>query len=342
LWPRLPVEMPRISRTAESLAFVDRTLGDYPAAEKVLRTALALPLSDADCQALLLNELADILREQGRAAEARELLEKADGLSPSWRRRFDTTIGLASLDREAMLWSQSMVRWEAAAELARTNNSKELEAIASRGLANALIDVGEYARAEPLLNRALPVFESADGSSQVGATLASLARVYLAQEKFGLAEQSLERALSIDEKRLGSNHPQVAVLLEMLGDAAARTEHLDSARAYYQRAQGIMLTNFGSQSPVTAAVEASWAIVAQRAKRSDEAATHYRNALLVLDNAGPESQQLRLTVMEHYAEALNATHRKREATALREQIKALLAGARNRAGAASSAFAPHH
>jgi tetratricopeptide (TPR) repeat protein len=326
LWQANPGQEIRLAETTEALATVYRTLGDYPSAEQALREAMKTPPAESNSRALMLNELGDILREVGRPTEAHQLLETAANLPGiSIRRRLDATLGLADLDRDARLWDSAFARWNIALATAREQHWPALEAASLRGLGTTYLEHGEFARAEPLLRRALAAFEASDAPlHQLSSTLSCLAQLYLAENKLALAEDALNRGMVLAEKSLGPQHPQVAVLLEMLGDTVANRNQFALSRDYYQRARLIMAGRFGEQSPVAAAVEASWALVEQRLKHNAEAAADYEKALAILDAAGPEVEPIRLNVHLHYAEVCKALHRKNPASA--QSFRTLTAG----------------
>lgn len=312
IWRETPREQSRMAQTAGALAAVHRTLGEYSSAEKVLRSALLTPPSEPDYQALLLNELGDILRETGHPAEAHRLFEKTLALNGiSLRRQLDATLGMADLDRDAHSWTASFEGWNKGLEIAREQHWAALEAAAVRGMGVTFLEHREPARAEPLLRRSLALFESLDvPGHQIAATLSCLAQLYQAEGKFAMAEETLLRAVGIAENTLGANHPQVAVLLEMLGDASAGRKQLGQARDYFERARLIMEKRFGERSPMAAAVNASLGLAEQRANHNAEAASHFEKALAVLNTAGPEVQPLRDSVMRHYNDNCKALHRK--------------------------------
>jgi len=318
IWKSLPRHEHRLAITAEALAAVNRTQGDYAGAERLLRTTLTAFPYDGDDEAILSNELGDLLREIGHTTEARQLFEKVSRLSGvAWRRQIDAQIGLADLDRDAHLWESSIDGWNKAADLARLHSAVILEASALRGLGATWLDRGNPDRAEPLLKKALAVFErDFPGDHQVASTLTCLGQLYLAQNKLAMAEDALDRALRIDEIYLGPNHPQNAVLYGMLGDTLARRGRIDDARAHFERARLIMAAKFGEDSPAAAAIRASWALSEQHASRYADAVGDYEKALAVLNNAGPDVEGLRRSVTLHYAETLKAVHRKQEAKAI--------------------------
>jgi hypothetical protein len=63
------------------LASVDRSLGDYRAAERVLRAGIGDPSASVGTRAILTVNLADLLREEARGSEARVVIDEASQLT---------------------------------------------------------------------------------------------------------------------------------------------------------------------------------------------------------------------------------------------------------------------
>jgi tetratricopeptide (TPR) repeat protein len=263
------------------------------------------------------------MREEGKGAQSRQFFEDALRIpGVSWKRLAESHIGLADLDRDNRLWDDSVVEWNRVARMALDHHAPTLEAVAWRGLGATWLEQGNTARAEPLLRRALAAFESDPGSAnQAASTRSYMAQLYLDEDKPALAEDALARALANEERTLGCMHPQVALLLEMMGDAAALRNHAQSARGYYGRALRIMAEKFGENSMVAGAVLANWAMAEQRAGDAARAAEEYQRALAILRTAGRDAHRLRITVMERYAHVLESMHRAREAHALLAEVK---------------------
>jgi len=110
---------------------------------------------------------------------------------------------------------------------------------------------GEYARAEPLYQRALAIREKALGSEHpdVATSLNSLAQSYFAKGDYARAEPLSQRALAIREKVLGSEHPDVASDLNNLADLYCAKGQYAKAEALYKRALAISEKLLGSEHP---------------------------------------------------------------------------------------------
>ncbi|HKD07587.1 MAG TPA: tetratricopeptide repeat protein [Bryobacteraceae bacterium] len=320
-------ERAHVVASSATLAQIDRELGDYAMAERILRDAVGsfppdqpLTSDEAEAKALALDELGDLLREEGRDEESRALLSEAARIPGiSWGRVADATTGLAELDQGQRNWDQSIAEWNSTAELARAHGDELLLASAMRGLGSTWLERGDTARAEPLLRRALASFENAPEprERELAATLTRMAQLYMGQNKLALAEDALTRALRAGEVAFGPSHPQLAVILEALASALARQNRLDLARDYLRRAIAIQSSVFGETSPMAGAAYANGGFVEQRARNFAAAAEQYERALAGLPADGPFAvKNLRAYVMQRYAESLKALHRNREAGAV--------------------------
>jgi tetratricopeptide (TPR) repeat protein len=222
-----PRQSSKLAITTSSLADLYRTMGDYAGSERLLREALASPSSDsspsseAESRAMLRNNLADLLREEGRSSEAQPLFQQSLDLGAiSWRQRVGALIGLAEIDRQNGDWAASINRWNETLEICRREGDERAEAIALRGLGVTWLNSGAGARAEPLLRRGLRMMEdNADMPlEEVANAHSSLADLYRSENKLALAEDEWSRALQIDRTVLGETHPQVALLMAKLSE----------------------------------------------------------------------------------------------------------------------------
>ncbi len=102
-------------------------------------------------------------------------------------------------------------------------------------------DLGRYAEAEPLYNRALAIREKALGPDhpRVATSLNNLALLYHAQGKYAEAEPLYKRALAIQEKALGPEHPDVATSLENYAALLRETGRSAEAAEMEARAKAI-------------------------------------------------------------------------------------------------------
>jgi tetratricopeptide (TPR) repeat protein len=108
-----------------------------------------------------------------------------------------------------------------------------------------------YARAEPLMRRALGIDEASYGSDhpRVASYLNNLALLLQATNRLGEAEPLMRRALGIDEASYGRDHPEVAIDLNNLAQLLQDTNRLGEAEPLMRRALGIDEASFGNDHP---------------------------------------------------------------------------------------------
>ncbi|WP_309895498.1 CHAT domain-containing tetratricopeptide repeat protein [Archangium sp.] len=120
-----------------------------------------------------------------------------------------------------------------AAEASLDNRLRQAQTASDEAI--ALYKAGEYARAEPLYQRALALGEETLGKNHptVATLLNNLANLYLEQGLYARAEPLLQRALALREETLGKNHPDVAFPLNNLAS-------LYQAQGLYARAEPLL------------------------------------------------------------------------------------------------------
>jgi tetratricopeptide (TPR) repeat protein len=110
---------------------------------------------------------------------------------------------------------------------------------------------GNYAKAEPLLRRALGERERAFGPDhpEVVNSLNNLGVVYRKRHRFAQAERSLQRALVITERILDPEHPFVAASLDRLGFLYEDLHRYERAETLFSRSLAIREKAFGPDHP---------------------------------------------------------------------------------------------
>ena len=297
-----------------NLADLERTFGDYNSAECVLREALKVPL-DGKSRIILQNDLADLLRELGRVAEAKPLFENsANSPDATSQNRAAAFIGLADLNRQAGFRDLSVAQLNRALDLSRGDQDSAAEAIELRGLALTWLSSGAPARAEPLFKRSLSLMESAPSAppEQIATVHIGLGELYWSENKLALAEEEWSRALDQERSVLGEAHPQVGALLEMLADVFSKRGEFDLAIDYATRASIIMHSSFGETSMPLATALTNRAMVEERAMRFDAALHDYETAVTI-SRRHPEYPGVQALVTAHYASFLRTVHRGRGA-----------------------------
>ena len=105
-------------------------------------------------------------------------------------------------------------------------------------LAGVYQDRGDYARAEPLLLRALAVQEEALGPMhhEVALCLTNLGALYGAMHRLPDAEAAYRKAISVSERQRGAGEGQLAIALGDLGALYFEAGRLDSGELSLRRA----------------------------------------------------------------------------------------------------------
>ena len=127
-------------------------------------------------------------------------------------------------------------------------------AAALGSLARLYMHNGDYARAEPLLQRLLHIKRArGDDHPEVATVLASLARAHSAIGAHESAERILRRVLSIRERTLAPNHFATMTTLEHLAETCAARGNFGEALALLHNARTMRERTLGSAHPSIAA-----------------------------------------------------------------------------------------
>jgi tetratricopeptide (TPR) repeat protein len=110
---------------------------------------------------------------------------------------------------------------------------------------------GQYEQIEPLLKRALAIYEKVLGQDHpnVAICLNNLAELYDNQGKFAQAEPLYQRSLVIREKALGPDHPDVATSLNNLALLYKTKGQYAQAEPLYNRSLAIRVKALAPDHP---------------------------------------------------------------------------------------------
>src|SRR5215470_9871680 len=113
---------------------------------------------------------------------------------------------------------------------------------------------GKYDQANEILEAALKLRSPNDAeTAETAENLTHLANVQFYQGHYGVAESLDNRALAIDRKLFGEQHPDVAEVLNNLGAIEMNRGNYPLSEAYYRQALAITETWYGTDHPETAA-----------------------------------------------------------------------------------------
>jgi tetratricopeptide (TPR) repeat protein len=330
-WRRVPGNPQRRATVMQQLGIVCHRLGDYAGAERFLREALGEPGIGTSTRAITMNALSDLLREQGQLSEAQDLLRRAV-VSPAanWFARVDSLMAMASVELEIGKTPESAAHWNQALELARANPGSDkatvYEAICLRGVGESWLERHETARALPVLRRSVYLLESVEPAEkevfQLAGSRRALAQTLLLDSKPLQAEELAKAAIAAMAQASLIGHPQAAALFDVIAQAEAAQGRLEPALEALGRAQEILTRQLGSSSLAVITTNAERGVLEELAGQPAAAVRDLEQAVQAMGRDRMEFTRARLRLLGFYAAALEATHRKEKARAVREEIHA--------------------
>jgi eukaryotic-like serine/threonine-protein kinase len=131
-----------------------------------------------------------------------------------------------------------------------------------------------------LLEKSLQILETTQApATDVSALLDDLAGVYALQKQWNLARQTYERALEIDRRILGDDHPRLGMRIGNLAVVQQNLGDLKQAETLYRDAIRRKEKAYGLHSAQTAPVQSNLGALLQREGRLDEAEPLLRSAV---------------------------------------------------------------
>jgi eukaryotic-like serine/threonine-protein kinase len=233
------------------------SLGQYKEALPILTESLTLqPQSHDESHIATLLELGRARTGAGDFKEAEEPLQEALRLSQK-------EFGADSRESGRSLWALGKLRYQQ----------------------------DRFVDARQLYNRSLNILETtAAPPADISTLLDDLANVYADQQQWLLAKQTYERALEIDRRVLGDDHPRIAERLANLAIVAQNLGDLKLAETLFQDAIRRYEQAYGDQHPDTGAARGNYGLLLWREGRLAEAEPLLRSALdVVLKLYGPDN-----------------------------------------------------
>jgi serine/threonine protein kinase len=232
------------------------SLGQYQDAVPILNESLRLQAQSHDAAHV------ETFLELGHARMHMGDLRGAEGPLQEALHLSQTEFGARSLESGHSLWSLGMLRYQQ----------------------------GQYSEAKDLYIRSLGILEQrAAPPTDIAVVLDDLAQAYTREQQWVLAKQTYERALDIDRRMLGDDHPRVAPRLENLAIVAQNMGELKQAEALYVDALHREQRAYGDRHFETTVTKSSYGLLLQREGRLVEAEPLLRDVLDVrLKLLGPE------------------------------------------------------
>ena len=296
--------------------------GDYASAELQFRSALeeAKSFGDADPRYwAALSNLGLALERHGELAAAEPVLRSAAELREHALGAQDPTVQHAWINLATVLHlthrepeAEPLLR--RALAIAETSGDRVLLAEALNSLSLTLLDLGETARAEPVLRRAISIFVQLEGEGSIEAAKAAnnLAMVYAAEHDYAKAEAELLDAIPIYEAALGPIHPELIAPLNNMFTILGAQNRFDEGEAYLRRAlliaghessEGVRVTQLRSNLGSLEAHRGNYAAAAQI----------FQGVIAEIERMfGPDDPQL-AGPLTGYSSALRHLHQRAEA-----------------------------
>jgi len=233
------------------------SLGQYQDAVPILDESLRLQDQSHDASRI------DTLLELGRARTSMGDLRGAEQLLQQALHLAQTDFGARSLQSGHALWSLGMLRHQQ----------------------------GQFADAKQLYLQSLDILQTSRApQTDISYVLSDLAKVYSREQQWVLAKQAYQRALEIDRRVLGDDHPRVAYRLENLAIVAQNMGDLKQAEDLYRDALGRQEHAYGDRHPETETTKGNYGLLLQREGRLTEAEPLLRDAVsITLSLYGPDN-----------------------------------------------------
>jgi tetratricopeptide (TPR) repeat protein len=166
---------------------------------------------------------------------------------------------------------------------------------------------GSLSHFEPFLPHVRPVAEAGEkGEVEAAGVLWNELGYYLRQvADYAGARAAFQRALAIDERTFGPDHPDVAIRVNNLGSVLRILGRLDEARAAYERALAIFEQVLGPEHPNVATLVNNLGMVLKDLGHLDEARAAFERALAIRREFLPPGHPYIRTVEENL-ESLNS------------------------------------
>jgi tetratricopeptide (TPR) repeat protein len=249
--------------------------------------------SDPETQAELYLTLGRMYEELNQLPKADQLLrlavEKARAIGNANTRTSNALVqlGLLRADQAQYAEAERLIR-EALDILARLRVAPgdPVRVSSESALGKVLVQAGAYDKAIALL---APIVQrpAKDDDSMVN-LLESLTALAVAEQysgKYADAVSHNQRALELDRKLHGNNHPRVATDLANIGTTEATWGHFAEAEDLYRQSADIFEATYGPRNPQTVQVKSFVGLMAMQAGRSDEAEKLLQDVLPLLEES---------------------------------------------------------
>jgi serine/threonine protein kinase/tetratricopeptide (TPR) repeat protein len=254
-----------------------------------------------ETKAALLSTVGAVYDSLGQYRDALPILDESLRLEPQAqdKSRVDTLLELGRARLGAGDLAESEAPLQEALHLSQSNfGANSLESGHTLWILGKLRQQqGQFGQAKDLYKHALEILETNRApQTDVSAVLDDLAQIYALEQQWSLAKQTYERALEVDRRFLGDDHPRVAIHLQNLAIIAQNMGDLRQAEILYQDVIRREEHIYGDRHPETVISKGNYALLLQREGRLAEAEALLRSALEIkLSLYGPYSYKVGYT-----------------------------------------------
>ncbi len=209
--------------------------------------------------------------------------------------------------------ADAVQQFNRAIQIAQSSGDDRLLATALAGLGSALVDLGELARAQPVLRRSLALFEKVAGpeSLETGEAANNLAMLYRKTSELSKAQAQLERALPLMQAHLDPRDMQLAIALNNMFIILVEQKQWDKAEPYLEQAHEIAKTH--AESAQLADIEENRALLLAHQGQFPEAVNAMREVLKIEQDTLKSDDPRVARSLESYAGYLRKISQKSEA-----------------------------
>jgi tetratricopeptide (TPR) repeat protein len=219
--------------------------------------------------------------------------------------------------------SEAIGAFNQALKIAEDAGDQRLLATVLGGLGASLVDLGEIARAQPVLRRSLALFEKTAGpdSIEAGEAANNLAMVYRKNGELAQAQVQLDRALPLMERYLGGQSPALAVALKNMFIVLAEQKRWDDAEPYLMRA--LEIAKALPESFQLAEIEENLALLQAHRGQFHDAAQTMQQVIAIEDHTlRPEDLRVARS-LESYSGYLKKINQRAQARQAEDRARAI-------------------
>jgi tetratricopeptide (TPR) repeat protein len=224
--------------------------------------------------------------------------------------------------------AEAIEAFNRAVKIAEDTGNQRLLATALGGLGATLVDLGEFARAQPVLRRSLALFEKTAGADSIeaGEAANNLAMVYRKNGELAQAQAQLERALPLMEKYLGSEDrhsgsPALALAFNNMFIVLAEQKRWDDAEPYLLRA--LEIAKAIPESIQLAEIEENVALLEAHRGQFHEAAETMEQVIAIEDRTMRSEDPRLAQSLESYSGYLKKINQKAQARQAQDRARAI-------------------